>query len=164
MAQVEEIRCHSAQNVHIHPDGRACVHYERFQWLAKEIVDMGGESTLARVKEIEGMPPGALIALFNDARSKEYAETGKPLAALHKNKKLRRESPESFSNQFHKLKQRFQEIREIDYFQCAHAEDVRILFEKVEALESPKKKVLAGARRLRCQHLHRPRQNQRRQS
>ena len=28
------------------------VHYERFQWLAKEIVDTGGEATLVRVKDI----------------------------------------------------------------------------------------------------------------
>jgi hypothetical protein len=45
------------------------VHYERFQWLAKEIVDTGGEATLVRVKDIEGMPHAAVIALFNDARS-----------------------------------------------------------------------------------------------
>src|SRR6201993_861740 len=32
------------------------VHYERFQWLAKEIDDTGGEATLVRVKDIEGMP------------------------------------------------------------------------------------------------------------
>jgi hypothetical protein len=31
------------------------VHYERFQWLAKEIDDGGGEATLVRVKDIEGM-------------------------------------------------------------------------------------------------------------
>ena len=35
------------------------VHYERFQWLAKEIVDTGGEATLVRVKDIEGMPHAA---------------------------------------------------------------------------------------------------------
>jgi hypothetical protein len=41
------------------------VHYERFQWLAKEIVDAGGEATLARVKDIEGMPHAAIVAMFN---------------------------------------------------------------------------------------------------
>jgi hypothetical protein len=35
------------------------VHYERFQRLAKEIIDNGGEAALVRVKDIEGMtmPP-----------------------------------------------------------------------------------------------------------
>jgi hypothetical protein len=121
-------------------------HYERFQWLAKEIIDMGGESTLARVTEIEGMPPGALIALFNDARAKDYAELGGALTNLIKDTKLRKESPESFSNQVQKLKQRFQEIREIDYFQCSHAEDIQTLFQKAETLESSKQKVRARSR------------------
>jgi hypothetical protein len=126
-------------------------HYERFQWLAKEIVDMGGESTLARVKEIEGMPPAALIALFNDARKKDYDEIATPLAHLIKDVKTRKESPESFSNQVQKLKQRFQEIREIDYFQCSQAEDVQMMFQKAEALESPKRKPEVVRRRLRIE-------------
>jgi hypothetical protein len=40
------------------------VHYERFQWIAKEIVDTGGEATLVRVKDIEGMPYAAVVALY----------------------------------------------------------------------------------------------------
>ena len=126
-------------------------HYERFQWLAKEIVDLGGESTLARVKEIEGMPPAALIALFNDARSKDYDEIAEPLAHLIKDTKGRKESPDAFSNQLQKLKQRFQEVREIDYFQCSHAEDLQIMLQKAEALESPKKKPRLRSRRLRSE-------------
>ena len=49
-------------------------HYERFQWLGKEVVDVGGEATLARVAELEGMPHAAVVSLFNDARSKDYDE------------------------------------------------------------------------------------------
>ena len=47
------------------------VHYERFQSLAKEIVDNGGEAALVRVKDVEGMPYPALIAMFNEARARE---------------------------------------------------------------------------------------------
>jgi hypothetical protein len=43
------------------PDER--VHYERFHWLGKEIVDVGGKATLARVGEFEGMPDAALVSL-----------------------------------------------------------------------------------------------------
>ena len=31
-------------------------------------MDAGGEATLARVAELEGMPYAALVSLFNDAR------------------------------------------------------------------------------------------------
>ena len=92
------------------------VHYERFQWLAKEIVDTGGEATLVRVKDIEGMPYTAVVALFNDARSRDYDELVEPLNLLIKDTKTRKKSPESFANQLQKLRQRFQEIRDLDYF------------------------------------------------
>src|SRR5258708_38839170 len=40
------------------------VHYERFQWLAKEVVDTGGEVTLVRGKDIEGLPNNHVLVLF----------------------------------------------------------------------------------------------------
>ena len=46
--------------------------YEHFQWLAQQIRDFGGDATLVRVQEIEGMPNQKLIALFNRARDEEY--------------------------------------------------------------------------------------------
>jgi hypothetical protein len=112
------------------------VHYERFQWLAKEIVDTGGEATLVRVKDIEGMPHAAIVALFNEARARDYDELFEPLNLLIKDGKTRKQSP----NQLQKLRQRFQEIRDIDYFQSSRGEDLQRLLQKAEALEVPKKK------------------------
>jgi hypothetical protein len=112
------------------------VHYERFQWLAKEIVDTGGEATLVRVKDIEGMPHAAIVALFNEARARDYDELFEPLNLLIKDGKARKQSP----NQLQKLRQRFQEIRDIDYFQSSRGEDLQRFLQKAEALEVPKKK------------------------
>ncbi len=122
------------------------VHYERFQWLAKEIVDTGGEATLVRVKDIEGMPHAAIVALFNEARARDYDELFEPLNLLIKDSKARKQSPETFSNQLRKLRQRFQEIRDIDYFQSSRGEDLQRLLQKAEALESPKKKPVTTIR------------------
>jgi len=112
------------------------VHYERFQWLAKEIVDTGGEATLVRVKDIEGMPHAAIVALFNEARARDYDELFEPLNLLIKDTKARKQSP----NQLQKIRQRFQEIRDIDYFQSSRGEDLQQLLQKAKALESPKNK------------------------
>src|ERR1044071_3594503 len=49
-------------------------HYERFQWLATQIRDDGGEATLIRVSEIEGLRHEKVVQLFNDARTSYYAE------------------------------------------------------------------------------------------
>ena len=116
------------------------VHYERFQWLAKEIVDTGGEATLVRVKDIEGMPYAAVVALFNEARSRDYDELVEPLNLLIKDPKTRKKSPESFANQLQKLRQRFQEIRDLDYFESSRGEDLKRLFQQAESLGVPVKR------------------------
>ena len=106
---------------------------------------MGGEATLARVAELEGMPRAAVVSLFNDARSKDYDEVAETLALLIKDKKARKANPDAFVNQLQKLKGRFQEIQTIDYFECSRGEDVQMLFQKA-ALESPTKKSVAAKR------------------
>jgi hypothetical protein len=115
-------------------------HYERFQWLVKEIVDTGGDATLVRVKDIEGMPPAAIVALFNEARAQDYDEIAEPLTRLIKQRKARKESRETFTNELEKVRRRFQEICEIDYFQSSRGEDLGRLLDQAEALEAPSKK------------------------
>ena len=116
------------------------VHYERFQWIAKEIVDTGGEATLVRVKDIEGMPYAAVVALFNDARSRDYDELVEPFNLLIKDTKTRKKPPDAFANQLQKLRQRFQEIRDIDYFESSRGEDLHRLLQKAESLGPPIKR------------------------
>src|SRR6059058_6628753 len=53
--------------------------YEAFQWLTQEVRSAGGDATLVRAREIEGLPNEKLIELFNAARAKEYAELRKSL-------------------------------------------------------------------------------------
>ena len=122
------------------------VQYERFQWLAKEIVDTGGEATLVRVKDIEGMPYAAVVALFNEARARDYDEVFEPLTHLIKDRKARKASAETFASELEKVRRRFQEIQEIDYFQSSRGEDLRALFLKAELLGSPQKKPETKAR------------------
>jgi hypothetical protein len=122
------------------------VHYERFQWLAKEIVDTGGEATLVRVKDIEGMPYAAVVSLFNEARARDYDEIVETLAHLTKDRKARKISADAFTSELEKVRRRFQEIQEIDYFQSSRGEDLRTLFQKAQLLESPKKQPETKAR------------------
>src|SRR5260370_7598267 len=59
-------------SAYVLPDN--AVQYERFQWLARQIQDAGGEATLIRVAQIEGMANEQIVRLFNEARAAEYAE------------------------------------------------------------------------------------------
>ena len=56
--------------------------YETFQWLTQHIRDTGGDATLVRVREIEGLSNERLIELFNAARAKEYASLREMLRPL----------------------------------------------------------------------------------
>src|SRR5213080_3948345 len=53
--------------------------YETFQWLTQEIRHAGGDATLVRAREIEGLANEKLAELFNAAPAKEYAELRKSL-------------------------------------------------------------------------------------
>ena len=90
------------------------VHYERFQWLAEQIRAGGGEATLIKVSEIEGLPHEKVVQLFNDARAKDYAELIAELSDfVRKNKK---KVGEEYHAELEKFQGRFHELREMDYF------------------------------------------------
>lgn len=101
---------------------------EHFQWLSKQIRDAGGDATLVRAREIEGLPNKRLVELFNRARDSEYVALAKSLRALV-GKKGRKKN---FADAVGRLKRRFHEIREIDFFGSAHAQDVEMLLRKIE--------------------------------
>src|SRR5438045_8928289 len=56
--------------------------YEQFQWLAKQIRDSGGDATLVRAQEIEGMTREKIVSLFNAARDQDYVALKKGLQPL----------------------------------------------------------------------------------
>src|SRR5260370_18125059 len=47
--------------------------YEQFQWLGQQVRDYGGDSTLVRAQEIEGLTREKVFSLFNTARDQEYS-------------------------------------------------------------------------------------------
>src|SRR5438876_5732785 len=60
------------------------LHFERFQWLAKQVRDDGGEATLVRAAQIEGKTNQEMARLFSNARADDYQELSNALNALLK--------------------------------------------------------------------------------
>jgi hypothetical protein len=110
-------------SAYILPD--AATHFERFQWLAKQVRDNKGEATLIRVTEVEGLTCEQIADLFRDSRRSDYEHLNKKIAAASK-----RKSPDA--EPLEKLRQRFNEIREIDYFACPAAHDVELALRRLE--------------------------------
>jgi hypothetical protein len=104
--------------------------YEQFQWLAQQIRGYGGESTLVRAQEIEGLTKEKVVAMFNDARAKDYAELRKSLQSfVVRRKKI---DAETASAELERLIRRFREIREVDFFDSPRGHDVAMLLRRAE--------------------------------
>src|SRR5260370_31392583 len=122
-------------SAYVLPDN--AVQYERFQWLAKQIQDAGGQATLIRVAQIEGMDNQQIVRLFNEARAAEYAESvGACRQTLAENRK--RKHAELAAN-LEKHQRRLNEIRQIDSFKSPAAHDAQMLLQRVEKLLAPRK-------------------------
>jgi hypothetical protein len=132
--------------------------YERFQWLSKEIRDAGGEATLIRVAEIEGMTNQQIVQMFNDGRTKDYREliqecrairggsVGRRTVGSRRNSTLQRfnalltiqrSRDSQVAARLGKCQKRFREIKEIDYFQSPAAGEAHMVLQRIEKLLGP---------------------------
>jgi hypothetical protein len=104
--------------------------YEQFQWLAQQIRDYGGDSTLVRAQEIEGLSREKVIAMFNDARAKDYAGLQKSLQKfIARPKKM--DAQEAAAG-LERLTRQFREIRQVDFFESARGHDIAMLLRRAE--------------------------------
>jgi len=114
---------------------------ERFQWLAQRVRDEGGEATLIRVSEVEGLSNDAIVQLFNGDRAKEYDELIREASAVIERNK--RKMAQTFANELERLSGRLEEIRRIDFFECPRAQDAKMLLLRGQDLLSGKKREAA---------------------
>jgi len=104
--------------------------YEQFQWLAQQIRDYGGDSTLVRANEIEGLTRENVIAMFNNARAKDYVELRKSLQGLIARRK--RADAEEAAAELERVTRQFREIRAVDFFDSPRGHDVAMLLRRAE--------------------------------
>jgi hypothetical protein len=105
--------------------------YETFQWLTQHIRDAGGDATLVRAREIEGLSNERLIELFNTARAKEYAALREMLRSLIAS--ARRTT--DFGDKLDRLRKQFREIKLTDFFDSPKARDLEMLLQKLEGTQ-----------------------------
>src|SRR5213595_353120 len=121
--------------------------YEQFQWLAQQIRDYGGDSTLVRAQEIEGLTKEKVIAMFNDARAKDYAELRKSLQGfIGRRKKL---DPELATAELERLTRQFRELREVDFFDSPRGHDVAMLLRRAEGPRRSRQSEVLDAKQYR---------------
>ncbi len=111
-------------------------HDERFQWLAQQVREAGGEATLLRVSEIEGVRPEELMRQFNEARAADYEVLRTGLSRLAAKKK----PTAADCAELERCAQQFEEIRRVDFFECPRAQDVEMLLARAAGRDGKPKK------------------------
>jgi hypothetical protein len=87
------------------------VNQERFEWLATAIRGFKGQASVLHVQAIDDLPSDMLKQQFRDARKPDYTALTREIQQL-------KPSAQGFSTQLARLKRRFEEIAEIDFFEC----------------------------------------------
>jgi len=84
---------------------------ERFEWLAVAIRKYAGQASVVKVQSIDNLSTPQLIGRFAEARARDYQELIRVLRKLSSLSALKRPG-----NRISRLKTRFREIVEIDFF------------------------------------------------
>jgi hypothetical protein len=104
---------------------------ERFQWLAVTIRKYGGEASVVRVESIDNLSGPQLKSRFSEARAREYQELIQEIHALSGGSAERKSTA-----RLGRLRNRFQEIVEVDFFDSPMQERVRELLERASSLRA----------------------------
>ncbi|MBX3742586.1 MAG: chromate resistance protein [Akkermansiaceae bacterium] len=105
---------------------------ERFQWLAQEVNEAGGEATLAIVSELEGLSREDMIRQFNEARAADYEPLSTALSALVS--RQRESADDAVQAEVEKLRRRYREIRQVDFFDSAQGGNIEIQLDRAASL------------------------------
>lgn len=87
------------------------INQERFEWLAEAIRKYAGEASVVSVQSIDNLSTPQLVTRFTEARARDYQELVRELQ-----KRSNQAPPKRASGRISRLRARFREIVEIDFF------------------------------------------------
>ena len=87
------------------------INQERFEWLAEAIRKYAGEASVVSVQSIDNLSTPQLVTRFTEARARDYQELVRELQ-----KRSNETPPKRASGRLSRLRARFHEIAEIDFF------------------------------------------------
>jgi ElaB/YqjD/DUF883 family membrane-anchored ribosome-binding protein len=110
---------------------------EDFQWIAREIVQEGGEATVCDATFVEGMQDEHIEALFRAARQADFAELADEARAVLKEigakPKKKDEGRANAEGDLARLKKRLAEILALDFFGAQGREAAEATITTIEA-------------------------------
>ncbi len=104
---------------------------ERLEWLARIIQSHKGEASVVEVQSIDNLPSERLVGRFAEARARDYQDLIRELHKLGSSPPVKRSAA-----RLGRLRQRFQEIAEIDFFHSPLRGRVEELLETISSSRS----------------------------
>jgi hypothetical protein len=123
---------------------------EDFHWVAREILEAGGDASVCEATFIEGITAGELIELFQAARDSDYAELTAEIKELKDELKVAEKAGEAWASgmvsRAARLRQRLAEIQAIDFFSAPSGRQAESSLAEIEARirKAPIRKPQAG--------------------
>jgi len=111
---------------------------ERFEWLATAIRNYGGEASVVHIQSVDNLSTDQLISRFRESRAEEYRKIVRELEKLAAGPQRKRSS-----GRLTRLRARYREISEVDFFESPLKKHVEDLLNRAgafpEAVKGPSK-------------------------
>ncbi len=123
------------QSVYVLPDNEST--REDLSWIVKEIDDGGGTASLCRTVFIEGLSNNRIRTLFQTARDEDYKEIARETQVLldvFKDGESAKEDVFKNKTKLSRLRHRFEEVKEIDFFRAPGQKTARKAFRAYESM------------------------------
>jgi ChrB, C-terminal domain/Protein ChrB, N-terminal len=105
--------------------------------MAQEIQQSNGEALVMKVERFEGLSEKRVVELFRSARKKDYDQLLHEVKTLHKAVEKAKVQDQAGHDRLEKLRTRFTEITEVDFFRSPHAAKIKELLGEIEAALQP---------------------------
>src|SRR5215471_1059920 len=109
---------------------------EDFHWVAREILESGGDASVCEATFVEGTTTNELIELFQAARDSDYLEVIEEIKEIKEALRVVEKAGEGWASgmatRVSRLKQRLTEIQAIDFFSAPAGRQAEALIGELE--------------------------------
>ena len=109
---------------------------EDFHWVAREILEAGGDASVCEATFIEGITTKELIELFQAARDSDYGELMEEIKELKEELRAAEAAGEAWASgmagRVTRIRQRLTEIQTIDFFRAPAGKSAETLVSEIE--------------------------------
>jgi len=110
---------------------------EDFHWIAREIIESGGDASVCEATFIEGVTTKDLIALFQEARDADYADLKKEIKEVLEEQRAAASTGDTWASGFvgrvSRLRERLTELQAIDFFPAPSAKQTETAITELES-------------------------------